>query len=99
MRAALWTDLSTMEMLVNENRGLTGKIAIVFGGSRGIGAAAARRLAMDGADVAGTYVAAGGQAGKKVWGIEGTRRAGLAIQADNAGPEAVEAAVEPTDGP
>ena len=35
---------------MNENRGLTGKIAIVFGGSRGIGAAAARRLAREGAD-------------------------------------------------
>jgi NAD(P)-dependent dehydrogenase (short-subunit alcohol dehydrogenase family) len=47
-----------MEMLMNEHRKLTGKVAIVFGGSRGIGAAAARRLATDGADVALTFVAA-----------------------------------------
>ena len=43
---------------MNENRKLTGKIAIVFGGSRGIGAAAARRLASEGADVAVTYLSA-----------------------------------------
>jgi NAD(P)-dependent dehydrogenase (short-subunit alcohol dehydrogenase family) len=47
-----------MEMQMNENRKLTGKIAIVFGGSRGIGAAAARRLASEGADVAVTYLSA-----------------------------------------
>jgi NAD(P)-dependent dehydrogenase (short-subunit alcohol dehydrogenase family) len=62
-----------MEMLVNENRGLTGKIAIVFGGSRGIGAAAARRLAREGADVAVTYVSAQEQAAKTVTAIEATR--------------------------
>jgi NAD(P)-dependent dehydrogenase (short-subunit alcohol dehydrogenase family) len=36
---------------MSEDRKLTGKVAIVFGGSRGIGAAAARRLARDGANV------------------------------------------------
>jgi 3-oxoacyl-[acyl-carrier protein] reductase len=36
---------------MGEDRKLTGKVAIVFGGARGIGAAAARRLAKEGANV------------------------------------------------
>ena len=43
---------------MSEDRKLTGKVAMVFGGSRGIGAAAARRLAREGADVGLTYVSA-----------------------------------------
>jgi short subunit dehydrogenase len=78
MRAPFWTDLSTTEIRVNENRGLTGKLAIVFGGSRGIGAATAKRLAREGADVAVTYVSAQEQAVKTVMAIEAT--GGLALQ-------------------
>ena len=40
---------------MSEDRKLTGKVAMVFGGSRGIGAAAARRLAREGANVGLTY--------------------------------------------
>src|SRR6267154_6624417 len=93
MHAALWTDLSTMEMLVNENRGLAGKIAIVFGGSRGIGAAAARRLAREGADVALTYVSAPERAADTVRAIEQEGRTGFAIKADSADPTAIRDAV------
>jgi 3-oxoacyl-[acyl-carrier protein] reductase len=78
---------------VNENRKLTGKVAIVFGGSRGIGAAAARRLANDGANVAVTYVSAPERAAETVGAIEAAGRTGLAIEADSADPAAIEAAV------
>jgi 3-oxoacyl-[acyl-carrier protein] reductase len=36
---------------MSEDRKLAGKAAVVFGGSRGIGAAAAQRLAREGANV------------------------------------------------
>jgi 3-oxoacyl-[acyl-carrier protein] reductase len=90
------TDLSTTEIPVNENRGLTGKIAIVFGGSRGIGAAAARRLAKEGADVTVTYVSTPERAADTVAAIEATGRTGLAIKADSADPAAIKAAVAQT---
>ncbi|MGF6645098.1 SDR family NAD(P)-dependent oxidoreductase [Paraburkholderia sp. GAS82] len=78
---------------MNENRKLTGKVAIIFGGSRGIGAAAARRLANDGANVAVTYVSAPERAAETVGAIEAAGRTGLAIEADSADPAAIEAAV------
>ncbi len=81
---------------MNEDRKLTGKIAIVFGGSRGIGAAAARRLASDGADVALTFVSAPERAAETVGAIETTGRTGLAIKADSADPDAIKAAVART---
>jgi 3-oxoacyl-[acyl-carrier protein] reductase len=81
---------------MNEDRKLTGKIAIVFGGSRGIGAAAARRLASDGADVALTFVSAPERAAETVGAIEATGRTGLAIKADSADPDAIKAAVAET---
>jgi len=81
---------------VNENRGLMGKIAIVFGGSRGIGAAAARRLAKEGADVTVTYVSTPKRAADTVAAIEATGRTGLAIKADSADPAAIKAAVAQT---
>ncbi len=78
---------------MNENRELTGKVAMVFGGSRGIGAAAARRLAREGADVAVTYVSAPERAAETVAAIEAAGRRGLAIKADSADPDAIKAAV------
>lgn len=75
------------------NRDLQGKAALVTGGSRGIGAAIARRLAMRGADVAITYAASAAKAEGIVAEIEATGARGLAIQADSADPQAVTAAV------
>jgi 3-oxoacyl-[acyl-carrier protein] reductase len=75
---------------------LTGKVALVTGGSRGIGAAIARRLAGDGAAVALTYVSSKDKAEAVVKQIEADGGRALAIGADNADPAAVIAAVERT---
>jgi 3-oxoacyl-[acyl-carrier protein] reductase len=73
---------------------LSGRVALVTGGSRGIGAAIAVRLARAGADVALTYRAAEDCAAKVVHEIEGIGRRGLALRADSADPDAVRAAVD-----
>ena len=61
---------------------MTDPIAIVTGGSRGIGAAAAIGLAEDGYDVAITYLGEAERAAEVVRSIEGKGRRGLAVQAD-----------------
>ena len=75
---------------------LAGKVAVVTGGSRGIGAAIARRLAAEGASVAMTYSKGAEAAAAIVKAIEGEGGKALAIQADAADAEAVKAAVEKT---
>jgi 3-oxoacyl-[acyl-carrier protein] reductase len=75
---------------------IQGKSALVLGGSRGIGAAVARRLAAGGASVAITYVQAAAAADALVAEItQGGGRA-IAIQADSASEAAIEGAVART---
>lgn len=73
--------------------GLAGKVALVTGGSRGIGAAIARRLATDGAAVALTYARSPDRAAEVVRDLEAAGGRALAIQADNLDADAIEAAV------
>ena len=73
---------------------LANKVALVTGGSRGIGAAIAKRLAADGASVAITYAKDVRAASAVVKAIEVDGGRAIAIQADAANVEAVEGAVE-----
>jgi 3-oxoacyl-[acyl-carrier protein] reductase len=75
---------------------LEGKVALITGGSRGIGAAIAKRLATDGANVTITYTKGADAAESVVKEIERAGRKAIAIQADAADADAVKAAVEKT---
>jgi len=75
---------------------LTGKVALVTGGSRGIGAGIAKRLAADGAVVAITYTKGADAAKTVVAAIEKAGGKALAIQADGTDAQAVRNAVDQT---
>ena len=75
---------------------LKGRVALVTGGSRGIGAATALRLARDGADVAITYASSPDKAQAVVQSVQALGRRAIAIHADSADADAVTAAVERT---
>ncbi|HZW80876.1 MAG TPA: 3-oxoacyl-ACP reductase family protein [Candidatus Deferrimicrobiaceae bacterium] len=75
---------------------LAKKVALVTGGSRGIGAAIAKRLAADGASVAITYTKGADAAASVVKEIEKAGGKAIAVQADAADAGAVKGAVEKT---
>lgn len=75
---------------------LNGKVALVTGGSRGIGAAVALRLARAGADVAVTYVNGKEAAEDVVRAVEELGRRAVALRADSADADEAAGAVERT---
>ncbi|MEV7598088.1 3-oxoacyl-ACP reductase family protein [Kitasatospora sp. NPDC089797] len=80
-------------MTMNSATALDGKVALVTGGSRGIGAAVALRLAEEGAEVALTYQGSADRAEEVVAKITAMGRTGWAVRADSADPAAVHGAV------
>lgn len=80
----------------NAGKKLAGKVALVTGGSRGIGAAIVKRLAQDGAFVAFTYTSSAPKAAELVKSVESSGGRALAIQADSGNVESVKKSVAET---
>src|SRR6185369_15287266 len=77
-------------------KNLAGKVALVTGAARGIGAAIAKRLAQDGAAVAITYASSKQKADEVVRGIEAEGGRAVALHADSGDAEAVIGAINET---
>jgi 3-oxoacyl-[acyl-carrier protein] reductase len=73
-----------------------GKLALVTGGSRGIGAGIVRRLAKDGASVVFTYIGSDKAAGALVSAIKASGGRAESIRADSGLPEQVKDVVAQT---
>ena len=88
--------MTTLTTLTALQGPLNGKVALVTGGSRGIGAATALRLAQEGADVAVTYVNGKEAAQDVVRAVEALGRRAVALRADSADASEAAGAVERT---
>jgi 3-oxoacyl-[acyl-carrier protein] reductase len=73
---------------------LNGKVVFINGGSRGIGAATARRLASDGATVAISYQNSSGAAEALVSQIHSAGGTAMAIKADSSDAQALTLAID-----
>ena len=75
---------------------LDGKVAVITGGSRGIGAAIAKRLAVDGARVTITYAKDANSASAVVKAVESAGGKAMAFKADASDPAAIQNAIDRT---